>query len=188
MAQRHQTLIKYINKEWNNDKEVRICTLHSTWCYGRRPIENLFKIAHFNKMNTIEGNNNSHSLTDDSYCYIDKIDTIIKLISVDYKTGYIGDFNILDKEREFRPIGELCNNDGYLLIDLTKGNKIHYAFVSGFSSDYKVLDGAEYFALYKKDYDSLDSKDEINEVVNTSLEFINENCILMLNEDIEIFK
>ena len=97
MGQRHQTLIRYINKERNSDNDTRVCTLYNQWCYGRMPILSLFKIAKFNKINTTDSERNYNSLTDDRNCYIDKIDTIIKLISADFNTGFLTNYFIFDK-------------------------------------------------------------------------------------------
>lgn len=186
MGQRHQTLIRYINNERNLDNDIRVCTLHNQWCYGRMPILSLYKIAKFNIINTTASGKNYNSLTDDSNCYIDKIDTIIKLISADYNTGFLTNYSI-DKDEEFLPIGSLCNNDGYLLIDLTKGNKIHYAFLSG-KNDEKVIDGKKYFSEYIESYKNWENANEIYEEVEISLNFIKENCILMSDEDIINFR
>ena len=187
MGQGHQTLIRYINKERNSANDTRVGTLYNQWCYRIMPILSLFKIAKFNKINTTDSERNYNSLTDDRNCYIDKIDTIIKLISADFNTGFLTNYFIFDKDEEFQPIGALCNNDGYLLIDLTKGNKIHYAFLSGKNNE-KVIDGKKYFSDYIESYKNWENEKEIYEEVQTSLDFIKENCVLMSNEDINNFR
>lgn len=200
MGQRHQTLIRYRNREVKDNDEINICTIHNQNGYGRLPIYALGKIAMFNKHNTRTEKvaKNFRSLTDDTCCYIDKIQTILSLISTDYIDGLISSYRRYadEGEDEFVPMGYCDNNDGFLLIDLTKdSHKIHYAFVSGDcdwdstvkETKYKVIDGKTYFKYYKSWYENYDNADDIYKRVDDFLKFIDENCILMNDEDINIF-
>ena len=200
MGQRHQTLIRYKNREVKDNDEINICTIHNQDGYGRLPIYALGKIAMFNKHNTSTKKEarNFKSLTDDTCCYIDKIKTILSLISSDYIDGLFSDYGRYadEDENEFIPMGYCSNNDGFLLIDLTKDTyKIHYAFVSGNcewdnetgKTQYKVIDGKTYFEYYRSWYENYNNADDIYKRVDEFLKFIDENCILMNDEDINIF-
>lgn len=94
MGQRHHTLIRYRNREVKDNDEINICTIHNQNGYGRLPIYALGKIAMFNKHNTSTKKEarNFKSLTDDTCCYMDKIETILSLISTDYIDGLSSDY------------------------------------------------------------------------------------------------